>query len=203
VWTIDGVNIEAQTYLSTVTDAKGSWSGEARSYGQAYTNPVILGQVMSENDALWSAFWCRGGSTNSPPSATTLFTGKMVAEDSETVRADETIGIIIIEESSGTIGGVEFEAALGNDIVRSPDNSPPYTYNFAAPFATAPEISVTSMAAMDGNNGGWAYSSYGATPTSTTSLFLSVDEDQISDNERRHNTEQVGYIVFETSVVIP
>ena len=54
-WNIDGFNVDAQTYLSTVTDdASANWFGEAQAYGQAFTNPVVLGQVMSDNDAAWS-----------------------------------------------------------------------------------------------------------------------------------------------------
>ena len=71
-WTIDGVTIEAQTYLSTVTDNDSSWAGESQSYGQSYTNPVVIGQVMSENDPAWSVFWCSGSSADAPPSAADL-----------------------------------------------------------------------------------------------------------------------------------
>ncbi len=202
VWTIDGVNIEAQTYLSTVTDRKSNWNGQIQSYGQSYTNPVVVGQVMSENDALWSFFWCRGASRQSPPSATDIRTGKGVAEDNVTSRADETVGFIVFEAGHGTIGGVEFEASVGVDTVRGIDNSPAYTYSFNTAFASAPTVAVTTMAAMDGNDGGWAQI-HGGTMASSTSLFLSIDEDQIGGSERRHTTEQVGYVVFATTVVSP
>ena len=60
-----GVKMEAVKFESTLTDRSGSWSGTAMSYSQPYTNPVVVGQVMSLNsyDAflgfdLWSVFWC-------------------------------------------------------------------------------------------------------------------------------------------------
>ncbi len=53
---LDGVNIEAQTYTSTLTDENNGWVGEAQSYGQSYATPVVLGQVMTENDPAWSVF---------------------------------------------------------------------------------------------------------------------------------------------------
>ena len=56
------MNIEAQLYNSTVTDENNSWIDEAQTYGQSYTTPVVLGQVMSENDADWSVFWDQGTS---------------------------------------------------------------------------------------------------------------------------------------------
>ena len=51
------------------------------------------------------------------------------------------------------------------------------------------------MAGMDGGNGGWAQI-HGAALATTTSLFLSIDEDQVANSERNHTIEQVGYVVF-------
>jgi hypothetical protein len=202
VWTIDGVNVEAQTYLSTVTDENNSWVGEAQTYGQAYTNPVVIGQVMSDNDPLWSVFWCQGSSRTNPPSASALRTGKEVAEDTVTTRTDETIGFIVFEAGHGTIGGVAFEAMVGADTVRGITNTPPYTYTFSTSFSSAPTVAVTTMAGMDGGNGGWSYT-YGASPLTATTMDLAVDEDQINDTERNHTTEQVGYVVFQSALVYP
>jgi len=117
-WTIDGVNVEAQTYQSTLTDSESvGWIGEAQVYLQSYTNPVVLGQVMSENDSRWSVFWSRAAgtcsSTCNPPSATSLVTGKAVGEDPSTTRSHETVGFIVFEAGHGTIGGIEFEAVAG------------------------------------------------------------------------------------------
>jgi hypothetical protein len=201
-WTIDGVNIEAQTYLSTVTDQNNSWVGEAQTYGQAYTNPVVVGQVMSENDLDWSVFWCQGTSRANPPSSGALKTGKTVCEDTTVPRADETVGFIVFEAGHGTIGGVEFEALVGADTVLGVTNSPPYTYTFDTSFASAPTMAVTTMAGVDGGNGGWSYT-YGAAPTTATTLDLVIDEDQIGDTERNHTSEQVGYVVFESAFVYP
>ena len=202
VWTVDGVKLEAQTYLSTVTDGSGSWVAEPQAYGQSYTNPVVLGQVMSENDPEWSVFWSRGSSRTDPPSAASLWTGKEVAEDLLVARADETIGFIVFEAAHGTIGGVAFEAGLGPDTVRGIGNGPPFSYAFNTPFGSPPQIAVVTMAGLDGGNGGWAQG-HGAPLATATTLFLSSDEDQIADPERSHTTEQLGYVVFESPVVFP
>jgi hypothetical protein len=202
VWTIDGVNIEAQMYLSTVTGAYSSWVGEVQSYEQNYTNPVVLGQVMSENDSDWSVFWCRGSSQSEPPSATSLRTGKTVCEDSDVTRNDETIGFIVFEAGHGTIGGVEFEAFVGADTVQGVSDNPPYAYTFNTSFASAPAVAVATLVGMDGPDGGWAQT-HGPTMATATTLNLSIDEDQIGDSERVHTTEQVGYVVFESAMVFP
>ena len=44
---------------------------------------------------------------------------------------------------------------------------------------------------------------HGAPLASTTSLYLSVDEDQVGDSERGHTTEQVGYVAFVLSGSAP
>ena len=65
-----------------------------------------------------------------------------------------------------------------------------------------PTITVTTQAAVDDRNGGWAQT-YGPVPATTTSLFLSIDEDQIGDTERNHKTEEVAYVVFASPLVYP
>lgn len=201
-WVIDGVAIDAQKYVSTMTAENNSWVSEIQSYGQPFSSPVVLGQVMTENDSDWSVFWCRGSSRNNPPNASNLRTGKTVCEDSDTSRADETIGFIVVEAGTGTIAGIEFEAGVTNDFVRGVTNNPPYSYSFDAPFSTAPEVAITTQAGMDGGDGGWAYA-YGSSYTTASQIRLAIDEDQIGNNERNHTTEQVGYFVIESPVVYP
>ncbi len=127
----------------------------------------------------------------------------MVGEDSDTTRADETIGYLVIEaSSSGTdeIEGLPYVAGVGADTVKGPTDSPPFIYNYSAmPNA---KTAVVSLAGMDGGNGGWALL-YGDTPVPATSgtLSLVVDEDQVADSERSHTTEQVAYFVIDPPVV--
>ncbi len=197
----DGRLLEAQKYTSTVTDGRtAGWSGEAQSYSNSYTQPVVLGQVMSFNDSNWSVFWSNGGSRSSPPTASTLFAGKNVAEDTITVRADEEIGFVVIEAGNGSINGAAYEADLGADTVRGlVQTSVSYTFNQS--FGSTPQVAIASQAAMDGNNGGWTLLR-GASPLSPTTMTLGIDEDQIRDSERNHTTEQVAYFVVESNVSV-
>jgi hypothetical protein len=157
---------------------------------------------MTINDA-WSVFWAAGSSRTSPPSNTDLTVGKMVGEDTDTTRADETIGYLVIEASdSGTdeIEGLPYVAGVGADTVRGPTNAPPYIYNYTA--MSNAKTAVVSQAGMDGGNGGWAML-YGDTPVPAASgtLSLAVDEDQVADSERYHTTEQVAYFVIDPPIV--
>jgi hypothetical protein len=191
-----GVAMEAVKFTSTVTDENNSWVGEARTYQQAYSQPVVVGQVMTNNDA-WSVFWACGSSRTAPPSASALKVGKMVGEDPNATRLDETIGYVVVESGTWTLEGESFVAGLGGDTVRGVDDAPAYTYSFAElPSITA---AVATQAAMDGGNGGWAVL-YGDDPVSTSTINLAIDEDQMKDLERKHTTEQVAFIVFDPPV---
>ncbi len=190
----NGVKMEAVKFTSTVTAKKGSWIAEARTYQNTYTNPIVIGQVMSANDAAWSEFWCKGATQTSPPSANEFSVGKQVGEDPNTTRVDETIGYIVIEAGSGQISGIDYIAGLGNDTVLSTgDTSTGYTYSITG--LSTVSAAALSQAGMDGADGSWA-ALYGATPLTPTTLTIAVDEDKLGDSERKHTTEQVSYILF-------
>ncbi|UCG15336.1 MAG: hypothetical protein JSV19_08550 [Phycisphaerales bacterium] len=202
VSTIDGVEFEAWTYTSTVVDLNLSWVGELRRYHRSHVNPVVLGQVMSENDSDWSVFWCQGATAGDPPSPTLLRIGKHVGSDLDVTRAPETIGVVVIEAGHSTIGGVEFEARVGDATVQGVDNTPPYPYPFDIGFASAPTVAILSQAGMIGADGSWAQA-YGPTLATAAALNLSLDEDQLGDTERRHTAERVAYAAFEAPLVYP
>jgi len=195
-----GVKMEAKKYTSTVTDRVYSWIGQQRSYQQSYAHPVVLGQVMTANDPDWSVFWARGSVVGNPPTSSYLFTGKHVGHDFDTTRTNETIGYLVIESGSGSIGGFDYVAGLGLDSVRGMDDGPPFNYTIGGPAAA--EIALVSAAAMDGGDGGWPVL-YGSAPVSASLLRLAFDEDQIRDAERNHTDEEVPYLVFSGSRTLP
>jgi hypothetical protein len=190
----DGRKIEAKKYLSTLTDyAKSTWVGEEQTYTNSYTNPVVLGQVMSYNDPDWSVFWSRGSNRFEAPSGSTLFTGKHIGEDVDKTRDDETVGYIVIETGHATSNGIEIETARGPDLPIGYVQGEGETYTFDTAFSTTPAVAVLSQVAMDGANGGWAVL---ALAPSKTSMRVAIDEDQILDEERNHGGEELDYIVF-------
>ncbi len=197
----DGRRIEAQQYLSTQTDDNSNWDGEPQTYLQSYTDPVVIGQVMSTRDTRWSVFWERGASTSSPPDDDDLYTGKSVCEDPDTTREDETVGFIVIEEGVGTLGTIAYEAWLGDRTIQGSGDSPPYRYTFQRPFDAPPEVGLATKAEVQGNNGGWAML-YGPDALTADTIGLAIDEDRIGDSERNHTSERVAYVVFSEAAVV-
>lgn len=191
-----GVKMEAVKFTSTVTARKSSWVAQPRTFQNSYTNPVVLGQVMSANDPKWSVFWSMGASATLPVSATSLNIGKHVGEDPVTTRADETIGYIVIEAGTGNINGIAYEAGLGSNTVQGPASSAtPYTYTLSGQLQSV-GAGVLSQSGMLGIDGSWAVF-VGATPITPAAIRLYVMEDEVMDSERSHTGERVGYLIFE------
>ncbi len=188
----DGRKVEAYKYSELITSENNDWTvGTNRGYTNSYTNPVVLGQVMSQNDTDWSVFWCSNGVSTNPPDASNLYTCKHVGEDTDTIRITETIGYIVIEQGTGTVNEINYRAELGADTIEGVGTgTPPDSYNLGGTYA----VGVATHSAMDGTDGGWVVL-YGNSPIDT-SIDLAIDEDTIGDIDRGHTTEQVAYWVF-------
>ena len=194
----DGVKMEAVKYNSTVTDRRGNWVGESRSYAQSYQSPVVLGQVQTYNDPDFSVFWSRGAAASDPASSSALRVGKHVGEDSDMSRATESVGYLVLEAGTATAGSATFTAGVGAATVAGIDDAPPYDYSLSG--LSAASVAVANLAGMYGDHGGWAVL-YGADPVNATRLQLASDEDQALDAERVHVGENVSYLVFEDSAL--
>jgi hypothetical protein len=200
VYDVPGFKLEAVRLEGfSGKDDAFSWAGTARSYAQSYTQPVVLGQVVSSGGGLpgdtsvWSTFWARGATSLDPPSAAALFVGRHTAEDPNP-RPPETLVYMVIEAGSGTIEGAAYEAGLGPETVRGVGDAPPYAYALTSFPATATSA-IASPAGMDGLEGGWPIL-YGAGAVAYDALGLAIEEDWYWDPERSHTTEQVAYLVF-------
>jgi hypothetical protein len=191
------IKMEAFKYTSTVTDGKTpGWTGQSQTLTQSYTNPVVVGQVMTTNDTSHSQFWAHNGSNGLPTSAS-LYAGKNISEDSDTTRSNETVGVIVIEQANDTVNSVVYEARVqGQTIERIDDTHTNYTFNTA--FGSTPAVGIISQGGVSGTDGPYP-SLYGATPLSTTNIYPVIMETEIVDTEQSGNTEYVPYIVFESA----
>ena len=188
-----GIKMEALKFPSDITNHRRNWKAVERPYQNNYLEPVVLGQVMTSNDTAFSVFFAYANTRQNPPSSAMLSVGKHVAEDPNTTRAVETIGYIVLESGSGTIGTHQYIAGVTADEVTGVGDNPPVLHSL--PGAASMSAAIVSSAGMDGNEGGWPVL-YGPNPLSEDSLHLAIDEDQYRDSERQHTAEQVAYIVL-------
>ena len=169
IYSGSGVTMEVSTIVSSVVDSDTSWAAESVPYQQGYTAPVVVGQIIGDNDPDWSVFWASDGTGVNPPSPTSLSIGRHVGEDGDTTRNSDTLGYIVIDSGSAQIGNFFVEAALGANIVAGIDDVPPYAY----PLAADAENAVLAAAGMNGANGGWPVL-YGPAPFAGTALGLAI-----------------------------
>jgi uncharacterized repeat protein (TIGR01451 family) len=190
----DGFKYEARTVLSDGTNGSAvGWNlaqteNVTASLTHSFTSPVVLGQVISSNDAEYSTFWSHGGNVGNPPTGSNISVGKQTGIDG-TARADEMLGYIVIESGSGSgsINGVDYAAALGSDSISGVTTSTT-TYALSKTY----KHGVATISAMDGGDGGWAVL-LSATPLAASRIYPGIDEDK----DRGHTTEQVAYWVLD------
>jgi len=197
---VGGVHWEAGSITPNVTSARGNFGVKVADVVTplvgGFTLPVVLHQVMSNNDANWSTGWAYSNTAGNPPTAANIHVGKHIANDTVNItRVDEEVGYMIIETGSGTLNGVANERALGADTLIGA-TSGPVNYLLSRNYRHG----IASQNAMDGGDGGWAIL-LGATPLAGTNMALAIDEDTIGDSERAHTTEQAAYWAFEPVTV--
>ena len=200
-----GLQFEAHTVLSTDTsgpdiifgdDFNGTGEDVTADIEGSYANPLVLGQVMTENDSGFSVFWsynCLSRVFNPFQLNGQICVGKHTGQSNE-FRADETLGFLVIETAAGNNNGIRYQALLGPDTVRGVDNGPPFNYAVNDDYT----FGAATISGMDGGDGGFAVL-FGDVPVDGGLLGLAIDEESASDGERSHTTEQVAAWVFAES----
>ncbi len=199
----DGRNIEAHKVISDQTSGQfstdGAWNTAlledvSASIVHTYTNPVVLGQVMSFNDNRASVIHVNDcdNRINYPfqsGQADGICVGKHIGMIPSS-RNDETIGYIVAEAGSGTVNNVFYELALGADAIAGTGNNDFYN------LSTDHTVAVLTQAGEDGGNGSWAVL-HGTDPLPNGRMFLQVDEEVVAgDTSRVHTNEPVYYWAF-------
>jgi len=203
----DGRLVEAHSVVSDETSGQfstdGGWDQSiledvSSTIVHTYSDPVVVGQVMSYNDSKASVIYMSDcdNRANEPfhaGMADGICVGKHIGMIPGS-RASETIGYIVGETGSGTINNVFYELAMGPDSVAG--NNGGNNGNSYTGLARHHTMAVLSQAAEDGGNGSWAVL-YGATPLTNGAMELVVDEEVFAgDTSRGHTRERVYYWAF-------
>ena len=202
----DGRLVEAHSVLSDKTNGQysldGGWAqtlpeNVSASIVHSYTNPVVVGQVMSYNDTRASVIYVSDcDSRRNHPFMTGMADGICVGKHIGMInssRNPETIGYIVGETGSGTINNVFYELAFGSDSVLG-NNAGNNGYSY--PVSRHHTMAVLTQGAEDGGNGSWA-ALYGSTPLTASAIGLVVDEEIFAgDSTRNHTNEPVYYWAF-------
>ena len=195
-----GFNLEASTL--EVGQPAGKFAGWSRvqsvGYGHpgGFTAPVVLGQVQSSNDERWSTFIATGATRGEAPDASTLRVGYQIGEDTDTQRAPETVGWVVLDSGTQTIEGLEVLAGVGPNVVRgfSTNASGGHRYDVDGPAGA--DVALASVAGLNGADGGWPVLFTGSgDAVGQTGIRLVFDEDQALDLERGHAAEEVAFLL--------
>ncbi|MCM8532127.1 MAG: hypothetical protein NE330_13280, partial [Lentisphaeraceae bacterium] len=187
-----GIKLEAFLYDSHATAGKNNWVADSITPVNTFNSPVLYGQVMSNNDENWSAFFSYGSSRTQPVSSNQYNIGKHIGEDVLTSRNSETLGCIIAESGVWELDDMKFTFSLSSDTVDGIDNE---GVELAVNHGN---LSIVTINGVDGGDGGWAVFLNSAN-TSSGKVKCAIDEDIIGDSERAHTTEQVSILSAEVN----
>lgn len=174
----------------------GSWNnGTDWFYEHTYTsNPVVLHQVVTENDSSWiTSFVSDDTSATAPPGTDGFQVALNGAEVTSSHSAENVAYVVWESEATDNFEGVQFETDTTGNTVRGYSNARRIE-NFDQTYTTAPLVLFSQLTARS-TEGSWAV--LDSVTASRVSLY--VDEDQTLDAERSHTTEYGGYVAFSTT----
>ena len=196
-WQIGDMKVEAHIdTISTVGSRNNGWTGTTTTFDHTYTSvPIVLHQVMSNNDSSWiTSFVSRSGDRTNPPSTSSMYLGLNAAEVSTSdAHVAEEVGWIAFENvGTESVNGIELRTYRVTEFAGGHQNGC-YSYTHGGTY-TAPMAFVTQNS-MDGVEGSWAT----ICSLSSTTVSLHYDEDDYLDSERFHTDEAAGIVVFDGS----
>jgi len=206
-YTLPNTSIKVQVgqIEDTDVDSKSNWStdGNVTLIPEFSGTPVAFCSRTSHNNAGWVTTWVCETGTQGDPIYVPDGTCHIHFTDCEVPTGDfssgETIDYIIVEQSSNFSMDMSDDDSTQVTIVLSSDNilglgNSADGYNIAHSLSTTPAVFVVFQQAMDGGDGGYAFSK---TADGTNVKVWSL-EDQ-NDSERNHTSEQVAIFSFEDS----
>lgn len=188
---VSGLSTSDPSFLGNTVNISGQ-------VASGFTSPIALGAVISSNDSRAVAFHgndCESRA-NHPFQANVadgICVGYHIGQQADDpVYAAETVGVIIVDEGSGTVGVFDYVIERGADFIDGVSNNGE-SYTVAGDF----EIGVATQAGEDGGQGGWAVL-FGNDPLSNNQLSLAIEEETVAgDTSRTHTREVVDYWIFD------
>lgn len=181
------IKFEAARIESRGSDSNLSLSGRRAYYQQSYDNPVVVGQVMTNNDE-WSTFWARGPIFNEAPDSGNLFVGHHTGRVSDK-RLPETLGIMVFEAGDDEVNGIRITAGLIDTAIDAADPA-------AQPIPFAATTAVASPAGLISRIGFWpVLTGHGPDDALDGTLRLRLASDGPG---RLDSSDRVGYVAINT-----
>ena len=223
----NGSILEAGSHSTTTAHWNTGGTHDAVNFSAAFpTSPVVLADIQTlenETAAIPNANsnpWLTTTINSNPSGVSSISTTgfEVALERAETgsgnVATAETIGYLAMTSGHGSIasvagftinggGSVEFDAGISADVIRgwteedAGGDGGGNAVSFTAPFTSAPDVVVASMATRDGADGGWLRGN--VSTITATGLRIAVDEDTANDGERGHTTERASIVAFGTA----
>jgi hypothetical protein len=154
VYTLEehGIRFEARRYVSTYTNSINNWSGAYDFVPvNKYDNAVVLGQVMTEFNYLWTSFYSRGYDGSK------VVIGKQGPVQNE-YRSVEILGVIVMEaktEYTGIWRGRTYQAIPAGPVIRGVSDTP--VAGFRTSDHITPTLGVNTISSMnDESQGGFS-----------------------------------------------
>jgi len=203
---VDGTRILAGIHTTMIKEGKnitGTKGWDTVTFPSAFAaTPSILAMVQSvQNETatlpgVASVPWLTSGVSTVTASSVDL-TLERAETSTGTISSNEDIAYLAIDAGKqGTLFDTEsclaipYETQTTGDSIRGWDNSC-LDISFLNAYNTNPLV-LGSMNRRDGGDGGWLR----RCSLTTTSVGLTIDEDQAADSERRHTTESAGLVIF-------
>lgn len=202
-WTVEGLKIEAYRKRLGTIDQRNDVTGRPLSFTHNFQRPVVLGQLMTNEQDRFGYFWTGGAVASDVPNPSGGLIGRIGTRVQRGNNIDEEmVGYIVLEAGRGELFGIDLEAGLTGPLATGATDGGSDLV-FRRPFDTAPEITLVTLAGLDVPDPGWAQpqaspSLQGSNqPAPADRIGVSVEKRPSINGSRSSAPRPVSYFVIE------
>lgn len=192
---LDGTLIEAdsKTETNVVGDGTADTWGSI-SFSNTYVSPpVVLAQVMSNNDGLWVTEHV--DSITSTDASIAMEMGQLCNTAICSGHDPETLGWVAVQTGrTGLFESNPYETDGTTNSYTGHDDAC-NTHSFSQTFSKAPEVMIADQITRNGGDGGWTT----ICSLTSTEAGMHSEEEDYSDSERGHTTETNNFLAIENT----